>query len=137
MLIEAVAAALPDLRALAESLMVDACTVTGPVSQTWDEPSGSYVPGAAVTAYAGPCRVQRLDGPPARPSAGDTAWDVGAVIVSLPVAGSGAVRVGHRVTVTACAMDGELVDAVFDVVAVLAKTFATARRLACQEVTHG
>ena len=54
-----IAAALPGLRAQAESLMVDTCRIRRPIGQTTDPLSGESVPVYRVPdVYVGPCKVQ-------------------------------------------------------------------------------
>ena len=57
-IVDDVTRVLPELRAEAEALMVDACTVTGPGAPSWNDTTGTYTPGSPVTAYSGKCRVQ-------------------------------------------------------------------------------
>lgn len=128
---------LPDMRAEAESLMVDACTVTTSGVPVWDDGLGAYVPGAPVGVYAGRCRVQVPASAPGAPVAGEAEWATMAVVVSIPVAGTGSVDKGATVKVTACTHDAALVSREFTVVGLpLRKTFATARRLQCEGVAR-
>ena len=132
-----VAAALPALRAQAESLMVDSCTITAPAASTWDEDAGAHVPGVPTVVYSGPCRVQIPQSVPGAPVAGEAEWSTAAVVVSIPVVGSEPVRVGATVTITAAEHDSALVGAEYTVVGIpLAKTHATARRLRCEAVAR-
>ena len=130
-------AALPGLRLQAESMMVDACIVSAPGSgePTWDDESGQWVPPSGGTSYSGKCRVQVPNVAENEADAGERAWTVQAAIVSLPVSGSESVGVGHTVTITAAAHDSALVGRVYTVTAEHQKTYATARRLRCEEVT--
>ena len=137
MLGDDLAAALPELRAHAESMMLDACTITGPGSApVWDEATGEWSTPGSATVYQGKCRVQRADGPPAGSQAGSADWSLNHVRVDLPVATSTAVREGHVVTITAAAFDPQLVGVVATVVGEHHKTLATARRLQCEEVSR-
>ena len=130
-----VAAALPEMRAHAESLMVDACTVTGPGGEpVWDEDAGEYTTPAGAVIYTGKCRVQVPNVAEQNADAGEAEWTVQAAIVSLPVGGSEGVQVGHKVTIPAAAHDSALAGAVYTVTAGHAKTQATARRLRCERV---
>jgi hypothetical protein len=132
-----VAAALPALRAQAESLMVDSCTITAPGTPVWDEDAGAYVPGAPTVLYSGRCRVQIPQSVPGAPVAGEAEWATSAVVVSVPVAGSEPVKVGATVTITSATHDAALDDAQFRVVGIpLAKSHATARRLRCEAVAR-
>lgn len=127
------AAAVASARAAAESLMVDACTITGPpTAGAWDpvtQTTGS-TPGPVL--YEGPCRVQVPSVQPAEADAGGRQWVTRTVVVSVPVA-CPVVPAMSVVTVTAAALDPELTGP-YRVVAALAKTAASARRLTCEEV---
>lgn len=132
-----VATWLPELRAHAESLMQDSCTITAPGAPVWDEDTGAYVPGAATVLYAGRCRVQVPESVPGAPVAGEAEWTTSAVVVSVSVAGSESVAVGATVTITSATHDTALDDAEFRVVGIpLAKSHATARRLRCEAVAR-
>jgi hypothetical protein len=127
------AAAVAAGRRAAEALMVDACTIThGTGGSVQDETTGQ-VTRTTSTVYTGPCRVQL---PQAQPRTADVAERTATLqraIISLPVATSAGVRVGAMVTITAAALDGDLVARRFRVVGLHHKTYATARRLECEE----
>jgi hypothetical protein len=129
------AAAVAAGRRAAEALMVDACTVAhGTGGGVQDETTGQ-VARTTSTVYTGPCRVQL---PQAQPRTSDVAERTATVqraIVSLPVATSTGVRVGATVTITAAALDADLAGRRFRVVGLHHKSYATARRLECEEVT--
>ena len=130
------AAALPELRAQAESLMVDTCTVTFVDGTTWDEDSGTSVPNV-VTVYSGKCRVQRSGAMSPRESSTATGYEVGidAIVAQLPLSATGLKR-GHTLTVDAVGSisDPDLVGVKATVQSNLAKTHATKRTLVCEEV---
>lgn len=132
---DAIASALPLLRAEAEARMLDGCIVarsgTGPGSV--NEADGTVTPPAPTSVYSGPCRVQVPQGVEHDTDSGGEWLSVQAVIVSLPVDGSGGVRIGDRVTVTACTFDASLVGVDYVVRGLHRKTDATARRLRCEE----
>jgi len=125
-----VAGALPFLRAQAESLMLDTCTVC-PVTGV-DEATGAPTLGTAV--YTGKCKVQTSQAQEANPEAGGATYTVQRYAVHVPV-GAFVPVVGHVVTITAAALDAGLVGRKYRVVALLHKTLATAQRLAVEEVT--
>lgn len=131
-----IAAALPELRAHAESLMVDSCTITraGSGGSTIDEVTGAVIPPAGATVYDGPCRVQR-PGTSTAPRADTGGYEigVGTLLAQLPVDATG-VRRGDTFTVTA-ATDPDLLGVDARVEANLAKTHATKRTLICEEAT--
>lgn len=123
---------------LAESLMVDACTITrgGSGAPTFNSTTGTYTPPAGSTVYTGACRV--------KPSAlsGNTTVQAGEREVSLwPFAVSVPVSVtdvdlNDLVTITASA-DASLVGRELRVRSVARGTFVTARRLDCEEDSDG
>lgn len=134
-----VLAALPELRAQAESLMTDACTITGPGSTppTWDPGTGQYAdpPGSAV--YTGACRVQLPQAQVGSPVAGEAEYTDTTVVVSLPW-GAPAVPVRALVTITGVGplSDPSLVGDGYTVSGLPSrKSQATASRLACDRVT--
>lgn len=124
-------------RDAALALMDDVCTVVRPNStgHTTD-PATGVVTYAGATIYTGACRVQMLQGTrgDALEQAAERAISVQNAIVSLPITAVG-IRVDDVITVTASTLDPDLVNRVYRVVAMTHKTFLTARRLICQEVT--
>ena len=118
-------------RALAESLMADACTVTRVTSQTLNESTG-VLSDTATTVYTGKCRV-RTAASDAQTSAGDRATMTRDFVVHLPASVT-AVQVDDVVTVTASALDPGLVNLVLTVAGEARGTHVTARRLACVAV---
>lgn len=144
MIHDAIAAALPELRAHAESLMVDSCTITrrrlgedglpvremDPVTleltDVWDE------------VYAGSCRVQRPGAVMVgrEPVVGGVEFNVETVHVQVPLTVLG-VKTNDRVTITAVGAisDPENLGLVASVRTNQHKTHATKRTLVCEEVT--
>ena len=133
MLADDIAAVLPELRAQAESMMVDACKVEYVNGSAWDEGAGASVPTYAAR-YEGKCRVQTTLTEPGAADAGEREWTVESFTVSLPMSATG-FTVGDRVTVTAAAFDPDLVNRVFSVTGLAYKTHMTARRLRVEEVS--
>ena len=133
-LADAIAATLPELRAHAESMMVDTCTVTraSTGAPVVDNNNGTVTPAAPATIYAGPCRVQLPDAVEKAEAGGD-ALSVQAAIISLPIAGSESVAVGDVVTVTSATFDADLAEVDYVVRGLHRKSHATARRLRCEE----
>ena len=129
-------AALPELRALAESRMVDACVVTraGDGRGPWNAATRDYDPPAPVTVYDGRCEVQERDTQEQDRVAGEAILDTQRYTVKLPVAESVGVRKGDDVRITLSVNDPDLLDRHFTVGAQHHKTYATARRLPCIEV---
>lgn len=123
-------------RELAARLMVDSCTITRPnTARTFNRGTGSYTAGTTGPVYSGPCQIQIAAladaGTPDTEGGGAT---VQQILVKVPVDVT-AYRVGDLVTVTAAILDDTLVGRDFRVTAIHGKTFATARRLQCEEVT--
>jgi len=130
------AAALPELRAQAESMMRDACTVKRPNGTTLDPDTLEEVP-AYLDVYAGPCRVQRSGAlSPREQSPGGYEFGVDSVLVQLPMMASAGIARGDVFTVTAVGdiSDPDLLDVVATVQANLTKTHATKRTLICEQV---
>ena len=130
-----IAAALPELRRAAESMMRDSCTITRPGVQTWDEATGVCVAADPVTAYSGPCRVRMAGAGGAKADAGETGWPVADLTVWLPIGDqSDTVRVGDLVSITTRPHDaGSSTDA-YRVAGLHSQTHSTSRRLACTRV---
>ena len=132
-----IAAALPELRDQAVSMMRDFCTITRPSAGEWDEASGIYVPpGAPVTLYSGPCRVRRPNVAEREALAGDADWTLMGAILSIPVDGTPNDMLGATVHVVGCEMDPSLIGRDLKVTGPHAQSQATARRLRCVEVAR-
>ena len=136
-LLDAVRAELPEMRARAEALMVDACSVTraGADAAAFNPATGGYTQPDPVDVYAGKCRVQVTDALNEQtPEYGGREVTLQQAIVSVPIDATG-IQVGDVVTITAANYDPELVGVTYRVLAIHRKTHATARRLRCEEVT--
>lgn len=136
-----IAAALPELRAQAESMMVDTCRVRRLDTDTPSVPDPdtlALVPNyLADDIYAGPCRIQRPGAlSPREQVSGGFEFDVRAVIAQLPLSATD-IASGDHVEVTAIGplTDPDLMGLVATVQANLAKTHPTKRTLVCQEVS--
>jgi uncharacterized protein DUF6093 len=131
-----VTAALPALRAQAESLQTDACTVTHPGTGegTFDPVTGATTPPVGTTVYAGQCRFRAPTLSEANVSAGEHVWTVQDAVLSLPVTATG-VQVGDTAVCTASQMDPDLPETVWTVMAVLRGSQITARRLIVRQAT--
>ena len=132
-----IARALPELRAHAESMMRDTCTVerhTG--NGVWNPLTGLYTDDAPTVIYSGPCRVRNMLPNPQQADAGEAAWSSDLVYVHLPVAGSEGVSDGDVVRITSAANDAALVDLELAVTGLHVETNATDRRLPCRLVTR-
>jgi hypothetical protein len=121
-------------RAKAESLMVDACTITRRTGETTNTDTAAVTP-TNVTVYSGKCRVQVTAGARAR------AEDVGEAYVrllrlevQLPMSVTG-LAAKDLVTVTSSSLDADLVGRQFHIRELAHKTHATSRRIHVEEAT--
>lgn len=129
-----------DGRAFALEQMIDTCRIdAGPADLgTFNSTTGQYTPPPATEVYTGPCQVQVTDSLAARTSdVGGAEITVQRLSVKVPITAVG-IKVNHVVTITAVGegSDPELVDRRYRIEATHAKTYATARRLQCEEVTE-
>lgn len=127
-------AALMRGRVLAESLMVDACTIARRTGESTNEDTGVVTP-TTTTVYTGQCRIQQsqlgADSVPADP--GEAYVRLIAYELQVPVSVTG-IRVHDVATITASALDPDLVGRKFIVLGLTHKTHLTARRMQVQEV---
>ena len=131
------AAALPELRAQAESMMRDTVLVERANGGFTRDPVTLEDAPTFDAVYSGPGRVQRSGQlSPHETVAGEVEFGVNALMVQLPLSAAG-IRKGDRVTVTSVgpASDPDLLDLKATVQANLAKSHATKRTLVCEEVT--
>lgn len=133
---DVIGAALPGMRAEAESMMLDACTVTRTTAPGWNDTTGEETPGTTTTVYDGPCRVRMARGGGTPADSGEAQWTLNGATVSLPVATSGDVRTGDTVTLTASSFDPAAVGLVAQVKGLHWQTYSTARRLECETATR-
>lgn len=141
MLGDAIAAALPELRAHAESMMVDAIRIdrqrldgSGDPVQTMD-PVTLELTDVYDLVHEGKARVQRTDLQAQEPVVGGVEHSVERLDVQLPITVTG-IKHRDRVTVTAVGVisDPDLLGLVATVMTNAAKTHATKRTLACEVV---
>ena len=131
-----IAAALPELRAHAESLMTDTIRLERFTGSAPDPVTLEMVDTYAAV-YEGKGRVQRSGQlSPHESVAGEIEFGVNALMVQLPLSASG-IKKGDRVTVVAVGSvsDPDMAGLVATVQANLTKTHATKRTLVCEEVT--
>jgi hypothetical protein len=123
-------------RAAAEAKMVDHCTITRASTEqgVLDPVTGLHVEPPPQVIYSGLCKVQRAGLTPATPLAGERRFTVEVVEVHVPMRVTG-VDVGDPVTIDSSLFDPALVGRDFTVRGDPAKSYATARRLRCEEVT--
>ena len=139
MLRDDIAWALPQFRAVAESLMIDTCTITrtGVSEPVFDPETGQYTDPARLTVYTGKCRIQvtSIIANSTSSNAGERAYAVQGSELQLPVDGTGDVSINDVAEITAAEFDDELVGRKFTVAARHEKSQATSRRLRVEEVT--
>lgn len=116
--------------------MLDACTITrGGGDPTFDPNTGNYSTPASSTIYSGACEVQISDGLNAQTTeAGGQVVTERRVTLKVPMSVEN-VQVDDIATITASALDPDLVGQTFRVAATFAKSFATSRRLQVEETT--
>jgi hypothetical protein len=131
-----VGAFLGDGRRLAESLMLDTCTIRRPGhADTTDDLTGQ-ITRTATTVYSGKCKVQQSTrGMGHRHDVGEEPVLLLRLELHLPVVGSEGLAEGDQVTITTAVHDTDLAGRVFVVHDLEHKSFATARRLMVTEVT--
>lgn len=121
-------------RAAAESLMVDACTIAHTTGESTNDDTGVVTPTTSAV-YTGRCRIQQsqlgADSVPADP--GDAYVRLVAFELQVPMSVTG-IRVHDVATITASALDPDLVGRKFVILGLAHKTHATARRMQVQEV---
>ena len=121
-----ISAALPDLKAHAESLMTSTARIARAGESVWDEESGEYVDGDAVV-YEGRCKVQTFQAFEAEPEAGGAQRVVQRYYLHVPVS-AGVFLPGDRAEITASA-NPNLIGNVYVVAAAHEKDWQTAQRL--------
>ena len=129
------AAALPGMRAQAESMMTDSCVITdGTGEPVWNNDTGTYDVPAGATVYSGKCRLRmpRMTG--SRVDVGEASWAVDDGVLSLPVDGSEAVAAGHVAVVTL--RNDSAASVTVTVQATHVQTASTARRLPVKVVAR-
>lgn len=139
MIADDIAAALPELRAHAESLMVDTCTVTRVSDDppVWDGVAGTYTPAPPVVVYQGRCQLPKVNPSAQDADAGETNWAKGIVLIKLPMTAAVgevgdplAVSDGHDVAVTSRG------DLTLSVRFTMPQTFEKSRKVSCQAVSR-
>lgn len=115
--------------------MLDECTITAQaVPATFDPATGETTVSAGAEVYAGKCKVQARALVPSTPEVGGQLLEVVSIEVHVPVTVDGLER-GQEVVISAAAADPQLVGRRFLITTVPVKSFATARRLRCEETT--
>lgn len=126
-------ATLAEGRAFAESLMVDACVVKHKTGESTG--AGGVITPTFSTLYTGKCRVQVAAKTPGHGvDIGEAYLVVERHQVQLPMTVVG-MQEGDQITITASALDPDLVGRVYAVHDVLRKTHLTSRRVTVLETT--
>lgn len=128
---------LPEMRAMAESLMVDTVTVSyvDPDAEPVQNPETGSTEPVYAQRFTSKCKIQTRNLQARAEEVGGRTATTVSVELHLPI-GAPAVEVGDVCEVTAVGSlsDIQLLGRKFKVVAPVAKTFATARRLEVTEV---
>lgn len=132
-LLDAVTAALPDLRTQAEALMVDSIRFAEPGTETFE--NGTYVTTPGATIYEGPCQVQVTDTVPRDATVGETEIAVERIVIKVPW-DADPIPVNSVGEITAVsAVSGVVVGTRYRVIGSHDKTFQTASRYPAELVT--
>lgn len=120
-------AALPRLRAQAESRMTDTVRITRDGTPVWDDETGTYTP-TTTTVYTGKARLKLSTSVVGNVDAQGQLLAAQSPRLDLPVATSGGVQVNDSVEVTASVNDPASVGLRLTIEGVFFQTDATARR---------
>ena len=120
-------------RVVAESLMVDACTIQRPGTPVTD-PATGVVTSVLYPVYEGKCKVQSKDSATSSPEAGGQVFVVVSRQVHIP-AGAADVRNDDVVTVTASVLNPFGVGRQYRVEGFTPDSFDTAARIPVKEIT--
>jgi hypothetical protein len=131
-LVADVLAILPVLRAQAESMMLDTCTIQRPGAPVTDPNTGVVTPGM-TTIYTGKCKVQSKDSATSTPEAGGAVFVVVSRQIHIP-AGAADVRNDDVVTVTASVLNPFGVGRKYRVEGFTPDSFDTAARIPVKEI---
>ena len=118
-------------RSAAESLMVDACTITRPGAPVTDPDTGT-VTNTSTEVYTGKCKVQSKDSATSSPDAGGHSFVVVSRQVHIP-ANAAEVKDDDVVTITASLLNSFTVGKRYRVEGFTPDSFDTAARLPVKE----
>lgn len=130
-----ISAALPGLRAAAESRMTATCTVSreDPAGEpNWNADTMQYEP-PVTTVYSGSCRVRAAVKRDIAATVADQVFIESQYILHLPMDGSEEIRRGDLVEITASPDDGALIGRLYTIVSAAAGSQNTARRFPVRE----
>lgn len=129
-----IAAALPEMRAAAKSMMTDTAQVHGLPVKTWNETTSSYDM-VAPLVYTGPSRVKIADALVQVVDAQSQQLAVQRLTASFPVAQNTVFPESFTVKIIASQTDEALVDRIFRITGPHSQTHSTARRYPVEETT--
>ena len=129
---EDVIGTLPFLRAQAESLMVDMCTVSR-LGEPVTDPETGVVTDSTTPVYSGKCKVQSKDSSVATPDVAGASFVVVSRQVHIP-AGAADVRNGDVITVTASLLNPFGVGKQYRVEGFTPDSYETAARIPVKEL---
>ena len=119
-------------RRLAESLMVDRCTIRHRTGATTDPDTGVVTP-TYVVVYSGKCKVQTFTNRELLKTGGEHEFIDQRYEVDIPVSVVG-VQANDEITLDAATYDADLVGRQYRVVGLMNKSLGTARRLGVEEL---
>jgi len=119
---------------MAESIMVDSCTVRRRTGTTTNPTTGVVTPVYAVVRTSQKCRVQARGNWGEARDVGEAALVILALEVQFPMSVTD-LQARDEITIDACVNDPDLVGRVLRVKDLHHKSHATSRRVLCQEVT--
>jgi len=114
--------------------MVDTCTIRRRTGETTNASTGAVTP-TYMQLYSGKCRVQQREAQGRTEDVGEDYLIMQMRQLQLPVIGTEGLRPDDEVLITASTNDPHLLDRVYYIRDVPAKTHATSRRLSIQERT--
>ena len=114
--------------------MVDSCRIRRRGEPVFDDATGKYAT-SYMTVYEGRCRFRPPEVQPQDVRVGEAAWTVQVAVVSLPIDASAGVRDEDVITALSSAFDPHIIDRVLVAKNDPVRSYATARRLTCWEVT--
>lgn len=119
-------------RRLAESLMVDTCTIRRQTGTAMDPDTGVISP-AYETVYTGKCKVQTFTNRELLKSGGEHQFIEQRYEVDIPVSVVG-VKVNDQILIESATYDADLLGRSYRVVGLMDKSLGTARRLGVEEM---
>lgn len=121
-------------RRMAESLMVDSCTVRRRTGETTDVNTGAVTPTYSVVLTGQKCRVQSRGYWGEAKDIGEAARVLISLEVQFPITVTDLI-VRDEITIDVASFDPELAGVVLRIKDLTQKTHATSRRVLCTEVT--